>query len=71
MQKFMKNYSSYVELLTENEYVLALPQSSILQSCTLDEMFILEHILQSSYDSKEFTTLNGKTYAIKEKRLEL
>lgn len=34
-------------------------------------MFILEHILQSSYDSKEFTTLNGKTYAIKDKQLEL
>jgi|LauGreDrversion4_2_1035121.scaffolds.fasta_scaffold50174_1 hypothetical protein len=34
-------------------------------------MFILEHILQSSYDNKEFITLNGKTYAIKDKQLEL
>jgi hypothetical protein len=25
MQKFMKNYPQYVEMLTENDYVLALP----------------------------------------------
>ena len=71
MQKFMKNYQSYVDLLTDNDYVLALPSSNILTSCTLDEVFILEHILQSSYDGKEFQTLNGKTYAIKDKKLEL
>jgi hypothetical protein len=37
----------------------------------LDDLFILDHILQSSLEGKEFTTLNGKTYTIKEKRLEL
>ena len=71
MQKFMKNYPQYVELLTENDYVLSLPTSQVLQTCILDDMFILDHILQSSYDNKEFTTLNGKTYTIKDKRLEL
>jgi hypothetical protein len=71
MQKFMKNYSSYVDLLTDNDYVLALPESSILYSCSLDDLFILDHIFQYSHDGKEFTTLNGKTYLIKDKKLEL
>ena len=71
MQKFMKNYPTYVDLLTDNDYVLALPSSHILQGCILDELFILDHILQYSYDGKEFTTLNGKTYHIKDKKLEM
>jgi hypothetical protein len=71
MQKFMKNYSTYVDLLTDNDYVLALPSSKILHEIILDELFILNHILQYSYDGKEFTTLNGKTYHIKDKKLEL
>ena len=71
MQKFMKNYPTYVDLLTDNDYVLALPASNILAECILDELFILDHILQYTYDGKEFTTLNGKTYHIKDKKLEL
>ena len=71
MQKFMKNYQSYVELLTDNDYVLAFPASNVLQECILDELFILDHILQNSYDGKEFTSLNGKTYHVKDKKLEL
>ncbi|TNV77955.1 hypothetical protein FGO68_gene5268 [Halteria grandinella] len=71
MQKFTKNYPQYVELLTENDYVLALPQSQILSNCVLDDLFILDHILQTSHDGKEFTTLNGKSYVIKDKKLEL
>lgn len=71
MQKFMKNYPQYVELLTDNDYVLALPQPQVLQNCILDDVFILDHILQPSHDGKEFTTLNGNTYIIKDKKLEL
>ena len=71
MTKLYKSFPSYVELLTENDYVLALPESTILRHCTLDEIFILEHILTSSYDGKEFSSLNGKNYEIKDKRLVL
>ena len=53
MQKLTKNYQNYVELLTDNDYTLALPTNSILQNCTIDEIFILEHIMISSYDGKE------------------
>lgn len=60
-----------MELLTENDYVLALPASPVLQNCNIDEIFILDHILQNSFDGKEFLTLTGKTYSIKEKKLEL
>ena len=45
MQKFMKNYPTYVDLLTDNDYILALPTASILAECILDELFILDHIL--------------------------
>ena len=64
MQKFTKNYPTYVDLLTDNDYVLALPNANILSECVIDELFILDHILQYSYDGKEFTNLNGKTYHI-------
>jgi hypothetical protein len=30
MQKFMKNYPTYVDLLTDNDYVLAMPAANIL-----------------------------------------
>ncbi len=45
MQKLMKNYQTYVELLTENGYILAIPSSKVLFNCVIDEIFILEHIL--------------------------
>lgn len=31
MAKLFKSFTSYVELLTENDYVLALPESQILR----------------------------------------
>ncbi len=67
----MRNYSTYVELLTENNYILALPTNKVLFNCSIDEIFILEHILQASFDNKEFSSLNGKTYEIKDKKLVL
>jgi len=37
----------------------------------IDEIFILEHILQSLVDAKELQSLNGKTYALVDKKLVL
>ena len=67
----MKNYSTYVELLTENGYILAIPTNRVIFNCVIDEIFILEHILQSSFDNKELSSLNGKTYEVKDKKLYL
>ncbi|CDW91715.1 UNKNOWN [Stylonychia lemnae] len=69
MQKLTKNYQNYVELLTENDYILALPTNTILQNCTIDEIFILEHIMINSFDGKELQSLNGKSYEVKDKKL--
>ena len=39
---------------------------------SIDEMLINEHIMQISFDGKEMTSLNGKTYKVEsEKKLRL
>lgn len=48
-----------------------MPTNDVLVNATIDDIFILEHILQNSFDGKELTSLNGKTYEIKERRLVL
>ena len=45
MHKLTKNYPSYVDLLVANDYLLALPINPILLHCSIDEIFLLEHIL--------------------------
>lgn len=71
MVKLNKNYPQYIDILTENDYILALPSNDILYHCTIDQIFISEHILQPSYDGKELVSLNMKTYTIKDKKLVL
>eukprot|EP00347_Sterkiella_histriomuscorum_P000874 403374192 len=71
MSKLTKNFQQYVELLTENDYILAIPTNEVLVNSTLDEIFILEHIFQNSSDGKEFQSLNGKTYEIRDKYIVL
>jgi hypothetical protein len=81
MVQLNKNYSSYLDILSDNDYILATPSNDILKYCTMypylsknnqfrDEKFINEHILESS-DGKEFQSMNGKNYLIKEKKLVL
>ena len=55
-------------MLTENDYVLALPAGNVLGSCILDDAFILEHILQQQFEG--FASLNGRAFTVREKRLE-
>jgi len=73
MAKLKRDFTSYLDLLVENEYVLALPDSAVLQYCVIDDSFIrnsavsipsVEHILQNSYDGKELQSLSGKVFAL-------
>jgi hypothetical protein len=58
MLKLNKNYPQYIDMLTENDYILALPGNEILYNCTIDQMFISEHILEPFLDGKELVSLN-------------
>jgi hypothetical protein len=67
MQALKSNYKHYIDILAENQdSILAVPPDNFFrkQNASIDEIAITEHILQLSFDGKEMTSLNGKTYKV-------
>lgn len=65
LNQLKATFPSYITILVQNEdYILAVPPARLFNKVNIDDILITEHILELSYDGKELTSLNGKTYQI-------
>ena len=67
MQALKVNYKHFIDIIAENQdAILAVPPTNFFKSqgINIDEMLITEHVLQLSFDGKEMTSLNGRTFKV-------
>jgi hypothetical protein len=67
MTALKQNFKHFIDIIAENQdAILAVPPTGYFKSrgVTVDEILITEHILQMSFDGKEITSLNGRTFKI-------
>jgi len=67
MQALKSNFKHFIDIIAENQdAILAVPPTGFFSSrgVVVDEMMITEHILQLSFDGKEITSLNGRTFKL-------
>ena len=67
MQALKSNFKHFIDIIAENQdAILAVPPTGFFsaQGIAVDEMMITEHILQLSFDGKEITSLNGRTFKL-------